>query len=470
MEKKEPPERKIVLTAEEQTRLVDYVSLLIKIDRRVSSLSTKKATSDDDGRQKRATKSKSKAKNGGSLIAQTLFFFMTHLSLSNKLRFRTFLKVMQHMVDTIVLTLTKDTFQINDPEKFEPSARWVQTVSRSIRGMQSKQNPTKKELAAGIYKPRLTLSRRIGPKEKPEIMLKIELSLPKLFFGNNFDELQRKDFVQLTHKLAETLGTMGIVITPEGLANAPVSAIHYSKNIPLTDGSTPYHFINKIKEANSTLSLDVNQTDYRNAGHSYKWHCNSYEVVFYDKIRDLEAAKTSSKRAIEKDSDLQRTIFTTLEKRKKLEILRMEVRLNKRQKIKKLFETLGIKSDLTFKSLFRPINARKVLLHYIHEIESKRPTVLDYRTTSDKAMFATLILNNPDLGPKQTLQVFGLKKVLETITTRELRVMFSKYSDRSWYRIMADVNKVKLPIPQSPFRVIIDCLATFKALKLNKVA
>ena len=65
----------------------------------------------------------------------------------------------------------------------------------------------------------------------------------------------------------------------------------------------------KIKEANIKLLLDTNQTDYRNEGHSYKWHCNSYEVVFYDKIKDLEKAKHSEKRAIEKDSALQLNLF-----------------------------------------------------------------------------------------------------------------------------------------------------------------
>jgi hypothetical protein len=124
--------------------------------------------------------------------------------------------------------------------------------------------------------------------------------------------------------------------------------VHYSKNIPLIDDSTPYHFINKIKEANVQLSLDINQTNYRNSRHSYKWHSNySYEVIFYDKFRDLEKAMQSEKRAIEKDNYVQLELFKDLQKKqmqKKLEILRMEVRLNKRQKIKTLFTKLGINS------------------------------------------------------------------------------------------------------------------------------
>jgi len=352
------------------------------------------------------------------------------------------------MIDTIILTLTKDMFQISEPDKFEPSARWALSNNFN-RGLQSKQNPTKKKLLNGIYKPRLTLSHRIS-KIGRAIMLKIELSLPKLLFGNNFDELKYKDFLPIAEKLAVTLKEMGIITTAQILSEAPVSAIHYSKNILLTDGYTPYHYINKIKEANVRLSLDVNQTDYRNDGHSYRWHSNSYEVIFYDKIRDVEKAKQSSKRSIEKDSDLQLNLFKAFEKRNKLEVLRMEVRLNKRQKIKQLFKTLNIRADLNFKKLFKPAISKKVLLHYIETLESKRLPLLDYKTTNDKALLVDLILNNPDLGPKQILQIFGLKKVFEIVNPRELRSMFSKYNQRSWYRLMTDVNKVKIPTLYNP--------------------
>ena len=253
---------------------------------------------------------------------------------------------------------------------------------------------------------------------------------------------------------------------PLFLAAAPISAIHYSKNIPLTDGSTPYHYINKIKEANIQLNLDTNQTDYRNEGHSYKWHCNSYEVVFYDKIKDLEKARQSDKRAIEKDSALQLNLFPKFaQRKKKFEILRMEVRLNNRKKIRPLFKKLNIKSDLTLKSIFKPVIAKKILLHYLDEVESKRPALLDYKVTSGKALLADLIFNNPSLKPKQILQIYGLKRALEDVNLRELRGMLGRYKQRSWYRLMADARKVKLPGIQSPFDIIIEQVMKFKPLR-----
>lgn len=255
-------------------------------------------------------------------------------------------------------------------------------------------------------------------------------SLPKLIFGSNFDELQYKDFKDIITKLVDVLKDMGVIVNAKTLTNAPISVIHYSKNIPLTNGSTPYHYINKIKEANIKLSLDVNQTDYRNEGYSFKWHCNTYEVAFYDKIKDLETAKLSSKRALEKDSELQLNIFKNFTNRKNLEILRIEVRLNKRQKIKQLFKLLNIKSDLTFKSLFKPAISKKILLHYINELESKRSALIDFKAPNDEALLAALMFNNPELSLSKILQTFAFKKLLETKNIRELRILFANYNRR----------------------------------------
>ncbi len=90
------------------------------------------------------------------------------------------------MIDTIVLTLSKNMFEITDPAAFKPSASWILS-ERFPRGIKSIQNPTKKELLRGIYKPRLTLSHRRNQLGLYECMLKIELSLPKLIFGRSID-------------------------------------------------------------------------------------------------------------------------------------------------------------------------------------------------------------------------------------------------------------------------------------------
>ena len=363
------------------------------------------------------------------------------------------------MIDTIVLTLSSDQFQITHPEKFSPHA--------SLRGVVSKQNPIYKERVRASYKPRLTLSPSVFAKQssprlcrpgaspdRQEQRLRIELSLPKLMYGNNLEELQYKDFRTCAQKLSATLHTMGVRIPLEALENAHVSAIHYSKNIPLTDGSTPYHYINKIKEANVKLALDINQTDYRNDGYSYRWHCKSYEVIFYDKLRDLK-----------KDATTQKNLGLPLLGKKKFEVLRMEVRLNKRTKIKQLFQTLNIKTELTFNKLFKPSIAKKVLLHYIDELERTRPPLIDYKPLDDRELLSTLLVNNPDLSPKRIAQIYGLKKMLEVFTLRELRTRFGKNS-RSWLRLITEAQHVRLPIVGLVFSDVRRCVERMKAIKL----
>lgn len=373
------------------------------------------------------------------------------------------------MLDTIVLTLSKGMFYINEPDRFEPSARSILDEKSSLGGrgyFSAKQNPTRQELKNGYYKPRLTLTNRYNHTGRREPSLKIELSIPKLLFGNNFDELTESDFATGVAMLQSRLKEMGVMIFTKILENAPVSAIHYSKNIPLTDGTTPHYLIGKIKQANISLALDVNQTDYRNDGHSYKWHSNSYEVAFYDKLKDLEMANKSEKRAIENDNAIQLNLFETFKERKLLEVMRMEVRLNKRQKIGQLFRTLGIKTELTLINLFNQTIAQQVLLHYLNELESKRLPLFDYKPTNPNSLLADLVINNQNIGIRKTLQLFGLKQAFDNTTPRELRNMFSKYGQRSWYRLIAEAKAIKLPVTKSSLEVVREHLTLFEPLKL----
>lgn len=364
------------------------------------------------------------------------------------------------MLDTIKLILDKNTFMITDPSLFQK-----EKMNASRGYFMLVQNPTPSEMKQGIYKPRLTLTKRFNCSRRFEPTLTIELSLPKLLFGNNFDELQDSDFPQIIELLRQKLKDMGVLVFTELLVKAPVSSIHYSKNIVLTDGSTSSYYISKIKEANIKLSLDVNQTDYRNDGHSFKWHSNSYEVTFYDKIKDLESANISPKRAVEQDNEIQLQLFQE-ERKRPFEVLRMEVRINKRQKLKQLFKTLKIENDLTFQQIFSQFTSQKVLLYYLSELESQRPKILDYRSVSPKALLADLVIHNPKLGIKRTIQLFGLKQALNTVNLRELRTMFGSYSSRSWYRLISDAKKVQLPRVLNPFEIFHRQIEAYLPLKL----
>jgi len=373
------------------------------------------------------------------------------------------------MIDTIVLTLSKDMYTILERDKFTPSAKGLYDLSVGFGGrsyIKCVQNSMSAEQKRGIYKPRLTLTKRPSRQGGYDIPLKIEFSAPKMLFGNNFDELSDNDFSSLISKLNTTLRLMGVFVFEDYLINAPVSAVHFSKNIPLTDYTTPYTYIKQLTKLNINQRLDTNQTDYRNEGHSFKYRANSFEVAFYDKLKDLEQGKKSEKRAIEKDNALQLGLFDKLSNSTAFEVLRMEVRLGKRQKLKQILRMTGLDLEPTFRSMFSVEVAKKVLLHYLEEIESNYPPLLNYEYDSPEKFFTDFMINNPDKRLCSALKYLGMRVLFEKLGVREFRKLIGRYSNGAWYSLNSDMKKLKRIEELSTFDLLRENIVNYQPLKL----
>src|SRR5690349_16400224 len=173
------------------------------------------------------------------------------------------------MLDTIVLTLAQHNFEVLQPELFSPSAKGLFIPPYYALGSRGNfacvQNPTKAQLRAGRYRPRLTLSKR-RTTNGFLVVLRIEFSAPKLMLGNNFDELETNDFSNVLAILHQTLTEMGVKVPIDMLSNAPVSAVHYSKNIGITDYTTCSMVMSELSRIDLTKRLDVSRVHYRNEG------------------------------------------------------------------------------------------------------------------------------------------------------------------------------------------------------------
>lgn len=375
------------------------------------------------------------------------------------------------MIDTIVLTLKNGMFNIMQHDYFSPSTEGLYKSSDYYRlgsrsNMVCKQNPTPSELKAGIYKPRLTVTKRMNRLHQFEITMKVEFSIPKLLFGNNFDELEDADFDKVIPILKQKLREMGVYIFESILINAPVSAVHYGKNIPLTDYTTPYTYLEMLSKVNINQRLDLNQTDFRNEGHSLKYRANSFEVVFYDKLKDLNKAKTSEKRAEEKDNVMQLNLFEEKAMKKPFEVLRMEVRLNKKQKLTQIIKRIGIEAEPTFKTLFRKETAQKVLLYYLNEIEAGYPPLLAYATNDPKNFLQEFMIHNPKVGLRKTMQTLGLWVMLKKVGIREFREITRKYGHTNWYNLNKELKEFSYPKGINAFSTLRRALTEFVPLKL----
>lgn len=297
------------------------------------------------------------------------------------------------------------------------------------------------------------------------ITLRIEFSIPKLLLGNNFEELDETDYKAIILILHDKLEDMGVSISYSNLDKANVSAVHYSKNISLTDFTTPYYLLKELSKIDLNQKLDINKTDYRNEGQCLKFHSNYFEIAFYDKLKDLDKAKISEKRAVEKENSIQFDLFN--KNRKPLEVLRMEVRLNNRTKLKRTLKEINVQNDLTLHSIFDKNLSQKILLHYYSKIE-KSSSLLSFKPESTSDFLTELKILNPKIKIRKLLQYLGFKIAIEEMGIRGFREFLKVFKIDNWNRIKKDYSSLKFPTKKSDkISIIKNALIVFKPLKLT---
>lgn len=345
------------------------------------------------------------------------------------------------MIDTIILVIPKDGYTVFDHDKFHPSTRRLFDKSHPDFGSRAfltyKQNPTKEDYRAGIYKPKLTITERLAEYgiEEP---LKIEFSIPKLLYGNNVDELEDRNFDSVIEVLKQRLNEMGVrffenpIFNP--LINASVSGIHFSKNILLNDYTTASMVIRELDKIDLNEKLDLNRTHFRNGGRALYLYANSFSIVFYDKWADITKG-----RATDKDKTLHQ--LDLFKKRQELlqpnEILRFEVQLIKKQKLKSVLKEVGFEEELTFKNIFNSSLSQKVINFYWQKIISDSAYVLKlFEGTPERIL--TRILTNPNKRPdlKDAFTELGISLYIHHHGAKNLRDMVERrYSEKSWFRL-----------------------------------
>lgn len=378
------------------------------------------------------------------------------------------------MLDTIAITLNHMEFEVVIPDAFSPSARGLLQPPYYPLGARGNfscvQNPTKADFEQGIYKPRLTLTKRKAHAGYA-VTLRVEFSAPKLLFGNNFDELRQADFEKVLDILHRKLAGMGIAVRKDILKNASVSVIHYSKNVALMDYSTCSMITGELAKTNLNKRLDLSKTSFRNEGHAICYHANSFEVTFYDKLKDLEQAGISGKRAIEDDNDIQRNLFSKATYPKQLEVLRMEVRLGNRRTIKAKLAKVGIaETDIIFCKLFNKDIAQKILHYFWKECTQDMPLLAFSAFKPEDIVQAMISESHGKAKPAKLLQNLGCLMLLNSIGVRGAKVLLEQHgTSRTWQRIKKELERLDAITNSkySAMRHVETALAHFEPLKLN---
>ncbi len=343
------------------------------------------------------------------------------------------------MIDTIVLSIPAHEIEIRNPDAFTPSARglfqppyYALGNKKYIKCIFTDQIDNVDE-----YQPRISLIKHVI-RGGFSLTLQVELSLPKLLFGNNFNELEDADFESIITHLHYELQAAGINIQPDCIRTASISRIHYGKNI-LLNNATAALVLQILASLGISRRLDAANTDYRNSGHAVRFHTNDYELAFYDKVKDLEQAKVSERRAIEDQNTTQLGLLDNLHRRQ-IGVLRVECRLNTRKKIKQLLHLCGLGgTDLTFCGLYSKIIAQRIIwTFWTSYVQPSLGTVCISQNSPD-AIFTQLQL----AGLKETeiLKCIGLLCFIQQHGIRGLKQRLSRTS-RTYQQLYNKLSQV----------------------------
>lgn len=372
------------------------------------------------------------------------------------------------MLDTVILTIPRGFYRIPKPFMFTPNAEIIRGPGNYL--VKCVNNPTANDKRNKVYRPRLTLMKRMT-RNGTELPLKIEFSAAKLLYGNNVEEVQEKDFESVVKALAKAMSEMGVEVSVDDITNAKVSAFHPSKNIGLKSGYTSMFVIKELGKTNVSKKMDFDHKDFRNNGHSLQFYTNSHSLVVYDKVQDI---KKPEKRAIDKDQNsVQLSLFDTLKKKGEKEILRIEARLAKKVKLNSVLRNLGYEENPTFKDVFKKELCQKILQSYWQEtIASKNLFVFDMESNPKKTL-EKIFKNKPKIKPKEAVYLVGLR-VLSKEGIRDTRAIIEQYAaTRTWYRIAKDLlflDKTSDKTYHGWVKQINDSLDAFKPFRLSTSA
>ena len=341
------------------------------------------------------------------------------------------------MIDTVILIIPR--YKFTTLNTYANGVSWDLTA-RTPYFEKFIKNPSAADKNKGIYMPRLTgINMRIAGGTKS--FLKIEFSVPKLLYQNNLREITDDDFPEIVSILQKKLTDMGAITSRQEIENAAISAFHPSKNIVLSDGYTASFIIKELHKISLNKKFDLNKTDFRNDGRSLQGYTQSHSIVFYDKIADLNQNK---KRAVDKDQPpRQLSLFGEIKKRNPaLEILRMEIRLCRKQKLNSIMQNLGFAKNPTFKDIVKKDVCQKIIQFYWETLVVNENLFLFELTNKPSQLLKNILRKHQKIKLKQAIYLTGLNLLCKDDEgIRGLREnAYKSLPNHNWNRTCADIK------------------------------
>ena len=304
--------------------------------------------------------------------------------------------------DTVRFTLDKGMFATTSLRGFHgPMSALSRTASKDDKRQ-------------GLYRPKLTFTPLDGS-------LTIEVSLPKLLFGENLQEITCEHKNLILKALCATLADWDIITDAENLLAARLTRIDVGKNLLLTGITSSLQVIDLLKRCKISGRKIPKEISYTNGGRALRVHNASSDLLIYDKLRAPELCGISEKLSIEPDQYCQKSLCDMLNMHNH-EVLRIERRFNGRKAVRRLFAKWLIKNPC-----LADIFTSEIGYHVISE-EWKRLVAAcilpDKDGTADLGRVVELLQKNANGSLRNTLAYCFIQNLLKNYSMEDLRRAF----------------------------------------------
>lgn len=286
-------------------------------------------------------------------------------------------------------------------------------------------NPSPHERKTGNYYPLLTAYKERTHNWRP--FVKIQFSAAKLFWGNNLNELENHHAIPVSKALQQSLVRMGLKPNREALLRAEVASLHYSKNIVLGNGYTTAEVIQDISRIQSGGRLQKRNSQYYKGGLGTNLYNNSFSFSVYDKIAEIK----------------HETPELLVQLESSLAVMRLEVRLETKQKINHVFSELDLGQNPTFQEVFDVEKSRQVVTHCWQKLIAPQIVLVSQTGESANSIIQKLLRGLPDATLHKAIKVASL--VLSGRAAgglSELRtIVLNHGKQRTWYRLYKEIKE-----------------------------
>jgi len=349
------------------------------------------------------------------------------------------------MLDTVNIKIRHPAFVVLKPELFDPplAIKRTEDIPPIMHGKNLyrkwTQNTSTTERNAGVSNIALTVHRRFEENELRHY-LHVEFNVAKLLFGENLHEPRQRHLGRVVEKLIPRLRGMGVSATEAALRQAGVTKVHFGKNVTLPYPLTVQECLEELYKADMGERMQVNMRDYLDAddmreyrehGESLHFHTTSRQIVFYDKLADIEKGRGASidKEKMKKEKELREMLS------RQTQLVRMEARFNDQRTVRRfmsrLLPDLGDK-PITFDILFDDALCRNALLRVWQDIIGRPANQLAFKTAISPEDALDYFITR-EVGKKSnvhtlnhTLNSFALQQIVHRMGAKKTRKKFSK--------------------------------------------